>query len=176
MATLITEPASINPATLDWQFLLNKTTKGSGGYELLDFTDKDNNAIPFIKAGSRFELNGSLYEVTVNEQPLLFSSLYIGTCWIYAVPSNNGLSCEFQFSNDQPIFEPKRGGWAHPNINNNWRAVMIAYKKDNNSCIGKSLMREIPFFAHENQLPPNANVTDFAVIGTTALKSIWLFI
>jgi hypothetical protein len=63
--SLITEPNRTNPATTDWQYLIDKVTRQCGGLLLIDYTVSGTSLT--IKQGSRFENNGSYYRVDSNE-------------------------------------------------------------------------------------------------------------
>ena len=148
MASLITEPAKSNPDTTEWINLLNKLIMTSGGFELIDFTEKNTTAVPRIKKGTRFEVNGSFFYVSSNyvdgSDPVDgFSSIGSNNwCYIYAKPSLDKLSCVFEFvvksTANTPVFDTERGGWFHPA--NNWRALISCYKNSLGQCRCKSLL------------------------------------
>ena len=119
MATAIVEPANINPETADWQALLAKLTKVSGGMMLARLTNFENTSEPQVAAGSRFEINGSYYEVTSNESITGWAALAVGVVYIYAVPA--GAAASFIFSATAPTYDTAKGGWFNGTDRVLWR-------------------------------------------------------
>jgi hypothetical protein len=108
MAALIKEPKDLNPETQDWQDALYKLTRTCGGLLLVGLTNMDNEQAPMVKEGSRFEINGSFYEVKSDEA--ITGSLTGNTvAYIYAVA--NGDTATFMYSTNPPDFRPALGGW-----------------------------------------------------------------
>jgi hypothetical protein len=115
MAERIPEPASTNPQTLDWQALLNKLVKTTGSFFLVQLTNLDNENEPMVKAGSRFELNGSFMEVITDEAIIGFDDIPDGrVAYIYAVPNSpnpgEASTCDFQYDVTPPVFDVAKGG------------------------------------------------------------------
>ena len=110
MAELIKEPDPTKPKIDDWKDLLRKLTDTTRGLTLIDFENKNNLAVPIIKKGSIFDVNGSYYEVK-NDEGMTnnFSSMQDGWVYIYAIPGPNK-STTFEFSNDEPVHDPTKGG------------------------------------------------------------------
>jgi hypothetical protein len=110
MAVLINEPANFNPQTEDWQNIILKSTKLGGGYIFVFFSEMDTPNEPQVLAGSRFELNGSFYEVledeTIQGEPENKQVNYV-----YGVPSDTGATCIFKYSDQEPSFNVRKGGW-----------------------------------------------------------------
>jgi hypothetical protein len=131
MANLIQEPADLNPATVDWQQLLNKLTATTG--QLLAFALNLSNNVLTVKNGSRIEVNGSFYRVNNgNEAIANFSSLSSGFAFVYAIPNiTNGLTCSFEYRTNIPVYDPMLGGWFQPGANA--RAIAVFYKGTNNT-------------------------------------------
>jgi hypothetical protein len=120
MATAITEPANTNPDTVDWQAILAKLTKVSGGMMLARLTNFENTSEPQVAQGSRFEINGSYYEVTSNESITGWSGIANSTpCYIYAVPS--GSTASFIFSATVPTYDTAKGGLFNGTHRAMWR-------------------------------------------------------
>lgn len=138
MATAITEPAIINPETIDWQALLAKVTKVSGGMMLARLTNFENTSEPAVDAGSRFEINGSYYEVTSEEAITGWAALAVGVVYIYAVPS--GASASFIFSATAPTYDTAKGGW----FNGTDRALWRLYKGSSVLYTNKQMMDNPP--------------------------------
>jgi hypothetical protein len=115
MASRIQEPISTNPQTNDWQALLNKLTKTTGSFFLVQLSNLDNDDEPFVLAGSRFELNGSFMEVITDEPILGFDDIPDGSvAYVYAVPNSANPSeaayCDFHYDVTPPVFDVARGG------------------------------------------------------------------
>ena len=123
MAELLEEPVNVRPDTEAWQQMLYKTTFVAGGYMDISLTNMSNDGAPQVMAGSRFELNGSLYYTEVNENIIAWNDYSNGTdLFIYAVPSGEGAM--FVYGNGVPTYDPAKGGW----YNGNNRALFKLYK------------------------------------------------
>jgi hypothetical protein len=110
MASLIPEPEDTNPDTVDWQALLAKLTKVSGGMMLSRLTNFENTDEPQVADGSRFEINGSYYEVTSNESITGWAGISVSSVvYIYAVP--DGATSSWIFSITAPTYDTAKGGW-----------------------------------------------------------------
>jgi len=105
MATLIQEPASVNPQTADWQGLLNRVRVVNGGLMLIDLRFSNN--IVTLKAGSRFEINGSYYNTTVDESTQITTGNTV--VYLYQQPNVNGTTT-FLNSTTIPTFDIMKGG------------------------------------------------------------------
>jgi len=135
MATLITEPASTNPQTVDWQALLSKLVKACGGAEVCRLTNWDNTSEPLVAAGSRFELNGSFFEVITDEAILGWAGISDGaTAYVYATPS--GSTAAFSYSSTAPAWDSAKGGW----FNGTARALFKLYRTSSTVWANKRLM------------------------------------
>jgi hypothetical protein len=115
MANRIPEPVSTNPQTNDWQALLNKLTKTTGSFFLVQLSNLDNDDEPFVLAGSRFELNGSFMEVITDEPIRSFDDIPDGSvAYVYAVPNSanpgEAAYCDFHYNVTPPVFDVARGG------------------------------------------------------------------
>jgi hypothetical protein len=124
MATLIPEPASTNPATADWQALLSKLVKIAGGaIATCRLTNWDSSSEPEVASGSRFEINGSYYEVSSDEAITGWSGITIGRiAYVYAVPGSS--SATFEYSETVPTWDSANGGF----FNGTDRALFSVYK------------------------------------------------
>lgn len=109
MATAIPMPANTSPDVPDWQALLALVIKLGGGAKLARLTNFENTSEPQVAAGSRFEINGTYFEVTSNESITGWSGLSNGPAFIYAVPS--GSTASFAFSATAPTYDTAKGGW-----------------------------------------------------------------
>lgn len=115
MATRIVEPASSNPQTTDWQNLLNKLTKTTGAHYIVGFTNMDNIDEPEVVKGSRFEINGSFFEVTANEAITGWDDIVNERiAYVYAIPNSPNpeemSSCVFAYSITKPTLDVALGG------------------------------------------------------------------
>jgi len=141
MAILIAEPAPLNPATQDWGNLLSKLTFQTGGLMIVDFTEKNTLNIPMIRAGSRFEINGSFFRCITDESISGFLNMANNRfCYVYAVPSANLQSADFQFIQTPPVYNVTYNGWYHPDSSLNYRCILSAYKVNSTTCRGKSMI------------------------------------
>jgi hypothetical protein len=123
MAELLEEPVNVRPGTEAWQQMLYKTTFVAGGFMDISLTNMSNDGAPQVMAGSRFELNGSLYYTEANENISGWANYANGTDnYIYAVPSGEGAT--FSYGNGVPTYNPAKGGWYY----NNNRALFKLYK------------------------------------------------
>jgi hypothetical protein len=108
MAILIAEPANENPGPSDWMQNLLKMTMTTGGLLMIGLDNMDNENAPVIRAGSRFEINGSFYccetDETVSGDPDNNVTNYI-----YAAP--DGTSAFFEYAATEPVWQPDKGGW-----------------------------------------------------------------
>lgn len=125
MATLVTEPASSNPQTADWQYLLSKTEKMARGLGLMvcRLTNMGNSSEPQVELGSRFEVNGSTYECAADESITGWSG--ISTCalaYVYATPGTGVAT--FSYSATAPTWSTPLGGY----YNGTARALFRVYK------------------------------------------------
>jgi hypothetical protein len=113
MADIIKEPRGLNPETQDWEEALYKLTRTAGGLLLIGLTNMDNELEPKVKVGSRFEINGSFYQIGAQigaKDEAITGSLTGNTvAYIYAVAS--GDTAIFTYSTDPPDFNPALGGW-----------------------------------------------------------------
>jgi hypothetical protein len=114
MATRITEPSDVNPATTDWQNLLNKLVAVTGGFYLMNFTPHTE-LPPKVKTGSRFEINASYFVVTADEEIIGYDALPDGSsAYIYAIPDQAGVgvaqTATFEYSANAPVFDIALGG------------------------------------------------------------------
>lgn len=140
MAQLIPEPSQTNPSTPDWQGLLSKLTKTTGGLLLCNLKNLDNDEEPSVLPGGRFEINGSYYEVLLEEYITGWNGILNNrTVYIYAVPG--GSNASFVFDTAIPIFSPEKGGW----FNGPSRALWRLYKNENGNYINKQIMMNHPF-------------------------------
>lgn len=112
MATLIPEPINVAPETADWQALLLKDTKTAGGaVGTCRLTNWDTTSEPQVASGSRFEINGSFYEVAPSAESITgWSGISTGAfAYVYATPS--GSSAAFSYSSTAPAWDSAKGGW-----------------------------------------------------------------
>jgi len=121
MATRIPTPAITGPNINDWQTLLTMNEKISGSFMVLNIVASDGNNQPTVMRGSRFEINGSFFEVTaVNGNVvgsagggIAWGSLTINQVFfIYAQPQ--GDTARFIYASQAPVFDPMRGGLFGP--------------------------------------------------------------
>jgi hypothetical protein len=123
MARLLEEPVNAKPGTEAWQQMLYKTTFEAGGYMNISLSNMNNDGAPQVLAGSRFELNGSLYYTEANENICGWANYANGTdIYIYTIPSGNSVT--FSYSVSVPTYNPAKGGW----YNGNNRALFKLYK------------------------------------------------
>ncbi len=137
MAVLIPEPASTAPAIGDWQALILKDTKSAGGAELTcRLTNWDNTAEPLVADGSRFEINGSFYEVAAGDEAITgWAGISTGAlAYVYATPS--GSSAAFSYSSTTPTWDSAKGGW----FNGTARALFRVKKTSATAWADKCLM------------------------------------
>ena len=116
MANRIVEPASTDPDTIDWQNALNKLTKTTGSFLMVGLTNIDNDNEPMVMEGSKFEINGAFFEVSVNETITGYDLIPVGkTAYIYAIPNTpDPISvslCTFEYSETLPTLNLAKGGW-----------------------------------------------------------------
>lgn len=109
MAVLVCEPSDYNPNTQDWQKFLYRTTLQGGGFMCLFFTNMNNTNRPKVMKGSRLEVNGSFY-IVEDDEDIQVDNLINGTIYYcYAIPEPGYLF--FQLSDQEPAYDPVRGGW-----------------------------------------------------------------
>ena len=124
MASLIKEPEDSNPGTSDWQEFLLRTTRSAGGLLLLDIDRR----YELIKAGSRFEINGTFYECQTDESIQDFDTIDPGVFFfIYAIPQAS--SAIIKASTVAPTYQVAKGGW----FNGTDRAIALGYKNSQGS-------------------------------------------
>ena len=133
MASLITEPANLNPGTADWQQILHKLTVTTGGLLIAGLTNMDTAGVPQVKAGSRFEINGSFYETTADET-ITGTPVNNAVNYIYAYAS--GSSAAFKYSSATPDFQPAKGGW----YSGSERAIAKFYYASNGPVYGNKVI------------------------------------
>jgi hypothetical protein len=112
MAKLIAEPANENPGTEDWQLNLLKMTMTTGGLLMIGLGNMDNSSAPVIKAGSRFEINGSFYWCETDETVPGTPPANNAVNYVYAVPGQdpNQKTAGFEYGG-APSWQPDKGGW-----------------------------------------------------------------
>jgi len=137
MAVLINRPVDSNPDTIAWQILLNRVDRVSNGWGIVDFTEKQSEAVPLIMAGSRFELNGSYWECLQDEVIEEWTNTPYGWVYAYAVPNLDNTLVRFIWSNEKPVFRVDRGGYFHPTRNE--RCILSARKSTESGCLCKAL-------------------------------------
>jgi len=122
MAIIIEEPNDVNPATIDWQKILSRTTFQGGGFMQLKISNLNNQNEPVILRGSRLEVNSSFY---ICEDDEIINNDISTEQWIYvyAIPQINSLL--FEYSNIKPVFDTVKNGW----YNENNRAIATMYKR-----------------------------------------------
>lgn len=115
MVERIVEPASTNPMTIDWQNLLNKLTSTTGGLALIDYVQDGTNP-PKIKVGSRFEINGSFFVITDEDEEVTgYAAIPAGSpAYVYAVPNSpnpgEASTCTFEYRVTPPALNVALGG------------------------------------------------------------------
>jgi hypothetical protein len=99
----------------------------TGGLFLVNFTGINNNELPAIVGGSRFELNGSFFRTELDEDPVGWSATANGWVFVYARPIGQR-TAEFIYSNVQPTYQIEKGGWYHPS--QNWRSILYGWRQN----------------------------------------------
>ena len=144
MARQIKSP-DVDRANLDdWLLSIYRVSEQSGGFICLELTNMDNSGKPEIKAGSRFELNNSIFVAGPGNEEVK-GAASTGQCYIYAkhegnpnnVPEsvreklNNGLDpgsiAGFYFGSDEPVWDAARGGWFSRTEENSRAIVKFFY-------------------------------------------------
>jgi len=124
MATKIPIPAITNPDTEDWQKSLHLNERINGAFNIIGIAMQGTQGLA-VQAGSRFEINGSFFEVATNELIITvlgndwrtWANLANNTlAYIYAVP--NGDICTFGYSIIPPVLDVSKGGLFFPNVPN----------------------------------------------------------
>ena len=130
MALLITEPDAGPPDLPDWQNIIAKLTKTTGGLQLLDYYVDSVSGDFKIKKGSRFEINGSFYAVGNTEDSIEDLGLVENArqFFVYAVPEVGG--AKFIASHTVPRFDVEKGGF-FDKTNLNMRALYWGIKENN---------------------------------------------
>jgi hypothetical protein len=105
---LIPEPSNENPNTNDWQLLLSKLTRTTGGMHLMGITNPLDTNEPIIMAGSRFDINGSFFWCT-GQEPITGTPVNNTTNFIYAVLENGYVHFEYRIN--IPVWNPLYGGY-----------------------------------------------------------------
>jgi hypothetical protein len=139
MATLIPEPLSVNPLTADWQAQLLKDTKTAGGaIETCRLTNWDNTAEPLVAKGSRFEINGSYYEVAPDDEAITgWAGISVGaTAYVYATPGSG--SASFSYSSTVPTWDSAKGGWYNGTARALFRLTKTSATVYSNKCLQKN--------------------------------------
>jgi len=96
----------------DWLRLIKRTTAQAGGFISLGLANIDNSDAPLIEAGSRLEINGAVYFVEHENEPITGTAVN-GRNFIYAEPS--GETVIFKYDNAFPAWNAAKGGWYKPN-------------------------------------------------------------
>jgi hypothetical protein len=125
---VVPEPSDTLPDTTDWQEALSKMSKISRGLGLMicRLTNMTNSNEPQVQAGTRFEMNAVVYEVSSDESITGWSGISVGSmAYVYAVPGATETDpCTFVYSSTAPAFDVAKGG--HYNGAN--RALFRLYK------------------------------------------------
>lgn len=86
------------------------------GYYKVSLTNYDNDSKPEIAAGSKIEINGSLFKFDSDES--IGGSPSDGLVLIKLIPSGSSVTAEF--TNDLPLWDDEKGGWYEPSTNNRY--------------------------------------------------------
>ncbi|MCL2610802.1 MAG: hypothetical protein FWE02_03890 [Defluviitaleaceae bacterium] len=143
MAILIQEPRDSNPETSDWQKILYRTTKSTGGFTLIDLFHTPADNLWRIIKGSRFEFNGVFYATPEHEVINNIPEVSNGSIFfIYAELSAANTIATFHARNTPPIWDIARAGW----FNGSSKALFIGYKNNNGtlSAIERIKSEELP--------------------------------
>ena len=163
MAVLITEPLDNNPLTEDWQKLLFRTTLQGGGFMLLSLSNMSNTGIPQVLQGSRFEMNGSFYQVQAN-MSITGTPVNNVTNFIYAVSHAGGAT--FRWSTNTPVYNPLLGGWYHSGN----RAVAQAFPTNASTFWNKVILDRETFVRRWN--PQSLPTTGGTLVATGGVNNI----
>lgn len=120
-----TESATTNVQLSDYQALIARDNAGSRGYAEVDLNDyADGATAPTVVVGSRWDNNGSLYNVTGSNEAIsgLAGISPDRTVYIYFDVS----ALEFIASTTAPTFDNEKRGW----YSGNDRAFFRIYKND----------------------------------------------
>lgn len=111
MGVIITEPSNSVIDTTEWQEFISRTTKQSKGHIQISISNFDATTEPKIQAGSNLEVNGSYYEVLIEESITGWSGISNDTqdVFIKCIPAEN--ACSFAFTTTAPTWSDSKQGW-----------------------------------------------------------------
>jgi hypothetical protein len=113
--TQIQEPRVDSVSLEDWHKFLRRTTFQGGGYTCIDVGGINDGTKPTLKQGSRFELNGGFFVVSLEDYAISgtpATNTKDNNNYIYAAAGSNG-TVTLEFSTDNPTWNGVKGGWYH---------------------------------------------------------------
>lgn len=123
--TQIPIPASTSPATADWQKELAMQVYMGGEARKFRLTNWSTSLEPQVEIGSRFEVNGSFYSCSANEDITGWTGISNATyCYVYATASAGTVT--FSYSATAPTYSAALGGL----YNGTARALFKIYRTD----------------------------------------------
>lgn len=123
MAIEMVEMPDINNANMDeWRLMIADMEMLAGGLLLLGVENLDTSGEPVIRAGSRFEINGSFFKVVLDEA--VGGTPAEGQNYVYAIAEWE--VSRFEYRADAPVWMPEKGGW----YSGNDRAILKLFYYD----------------------------------------------
>lgn len=105
-----------NFANDDTDILALQTTVDALYQNSYSLTEYDSTTVPAIAAGSKIEVNGSLYRAATEEaisttDPVTSSAVADGTIYICMIPSGDASTCTAAFTSTGPVWSDSKQGW-----------------------------------------------------------------
>jgi len=105
-----------NFANDDTDILALQTTVDALYQNSYSLTEYDSTTVPAIAAGSKIEVNGSLYRAATEEaisttDPVTSSAVADGTIYICMIPSGDASTCTAAFTATAPTWSDSKQGW-----------------------------------------------------------------
>lgn len=136
-----------NFANDDTDILAVQTTVDALHQNSYSLTEYDSTTVPAIAAGSKIEVNGSLYRAESEEaisttDPVTSSTVADGTIYICMIPSGDASTCTAAFTATAPTWSDSKQGWYGTGDQANYKYIGGCYL-DSGSYTGKYYINKI---------------------------------